>query len=290
MPRAREIPREMDRRGEPWGSHASPTRPTRANMVKSADTCTPRARRKSARSLRRGARRRWRRGRPRAHPRGRVLARGRTSGASPDRVCRSWRRAGTCARLDACSSCLYEHPPARSAATIGAFAPNACVALAHPSPLAQIARAGSIPRSEVVAESQLVIPEQEAIHRSPASMLSSVPSSKVEEKGRAISWGGEEIRECEYPDSHLWVNVYKQRGAIAPNHPPKSPRVEKNLVAILALVFADTLRREAVRDYGYAHKHRAPIVAPVDGAESGDVYLFIPYGHCGSRRQEGAAR
>ena len=82
------------------------------------------------------------------------------------------------------------------------------------------------------------------------------------------------------PHSHVWVNVYKQRGAIAPNHPSKSPRVEKNLVATLALVFADTLRREAVRDYGYAHKHRAPIVAPVDGAESGDVYLFIPLWPC----------
>ena len=98
------------------------------------------------------------------------------------------------------------------------------------------------------------------------------------------------------PHSHLWVNIYKQRGAIAPNHPSKSPRVEKNLVATLALVFADTLRREAVRDYGYAHKHLAPIVAPVDGAESGDVYLFIPLwpfweqetGRCGTLMPTGS--
>ena len=120
-----------------------------------------------------------------------------------------------------------------SAAAVGASVPNACVALAHPTPLVQIARAGSIPRTDVVIGSQFVIAEQNASRGAPISMISSAPSCNVE--------GGEEIHECEYPDSHLSVKVSKQRGATTPDHPSNSTRKEKGLAAILALVFAATL-------------------------------------------------
>ena len=84
------------------------------------------------------------------------------------------------------------------------------------------------------------------------------------------------MHECEYPDSHLWVTVTKQRGAIAPYHPSKSTRTERDLVAILARVFADTIRRGIIRDYGNIYRHPVPIYAPVCWAGAGEVYAFLP--------------
>ena len=45
---------------------------------------------------------------------------------------------------------------------------------------------------------------------------------------------------------------------------------------MLALVFADALRREVIRDYGDVYKHPAPIYAPVCGADTGGVYALLP--------------
>ena len=48
-------------------------------------------------------------------------------------------------------------------------------------------------------------------------------------------------------------------------------------MAILALVFADALRREVVREYANVHRHPVPICAPVYWADAGEVYACLPF-------------
>ena len=97
---------------------------------------------------------------------------------------------------------------------------------------------------------------------------------------------GEEIHECEDPGSHLWGKVSRQRGATAPGRPSKSTREDLDRVAILALVFADTLRREASRDYGHVHKHLVPMYALVYWADTGEVYASLPLWRFGDQEEE----
>ena len=106
------------------------------------------------------------------------------------------------------------------------------------------------------------------------------PTLAVAKAGAHISWGGVEIHECEYPDSHLWVKWAQERRAIPPNHPAKrAARLEKDLGVVLALVYADTLRREGIRGYENVHKHPIPIYAPLYSGLT--LVSSMPSSHCG---------
>ena len=61
------------------------------------------------------------------------------------KLCRSWRRTGKRPRIDAGNTCDYVHPRAMSAVAVGAPVPNACVALARPSPRVQIGERECLP-------------------------------------------------------------------------------------------------------------------------------------------------
>ena len=47
-------------------------------------------------------------------------------------------------------------------------------------------------------------------------------------------------------------------------------------MAILALVYADTLRREVVRDYACAQLNPVFAYSPVYWSDTGEVYVFLP--------------
>ena len=72
------------------------------------------------------------------------------------------------------------------------------------------------------------------------------------------------------------MRICRRRGAIAPDHSANSTRLEKDRAATLALVFADTLRREVIRDYGHVYEHPVPIYALVYWADTGEVYALLP--------------
>jgi hypothetical protein len=113
--------------------------------------------------------------------------------------------------------------------------------MATPPPYVQTSRAGSTPRFGSVVEERFVFVEQKTAPTSLVQMISSAKTQESDERVRSITWGGEEVYECEYPDSHLWVRMCRRRGAISLDHPAKrATRLEKDLGAILALVYADT--------------------------------------------------
>ena len=118
--------------------------------------------------------------------------------------------------------------------------PSSCVAMTFCGVGATPPRVGSTPRMRDMAVSQEATGGEKLVH-SAMHTLCIPPTLASGKAGKQISWGGEGIHACEYPDSHLWVKVSKQRGPAKPDRPCRSTRKEKDLVAILALVFADTL-------------------------------------------------
>ena len=173
-----------------------------------------------------------------------------------------------------------------TAAAAGATVPNTCVALAHPTSHVQSPRAGSTPRLHTVVGAQFALTEKRDARRSPLVISPSPVALKVGKTERMITRGGEEIHSCEHPSPRLWVKVSKQRGLAIPDHPCRSTRKEKGLAAILALIFADTLRREVVRDYTSAHRHPMPMCAPVYWADTGEVYASLPLWQFGDKEEE----
>ena len=117
-----------------------------------------------------------------------------TAGSPSDRICRSCRKMGKCPRVDADSTCEYDHPPLMSAAAVGASVPNACVALALPTPRVQTARAGSIPRLHTAIGSQFVFAEQKGsrgVPRGPDTnvILDTVPRHEEVEESDNLGRG-----------------------------------------------------------------------------------------------------
>ena len=90
--------------------------------------------------------------------------------------------------------------------------------------------------------------------------------------------------ECEHPAYQQWRKVGKERRPIARGHPSLVTHSEIDLSWLYALIDADTLSRDARRDFDSRRRHPMSIYALVHWSSSDEVCSSALCGSIGTER------